>query len=108
MEKIAQIDIGERFLGEGHFLTRLTGVGQLVSIILSNAMVVAGIIMLFLLIFGGISMIAGAGRDNPEQAAKGKQAATAALIGFIIIFAAYWIIQIIEKLTGLNILESGL
>jgi len=104
MEKIAQIDIGQEFFGGAHFLREVTGIGQLVSIILSNAMVVAGVILLFLLIFGGISMIAGTGRDNPEQAAKGKQAATAAVIGFIIIFAAFWIIRIIETLTGLDIL----
>ena len=50
-------------------------------------------------------MVMGAGRDNPEQAAKGKQAATAAVIGFIIIFASYWIIQLIQLLTGITILQ---
>jgi hypothetical protein len=80
------------------------GLADLVSIILSNALVLAGVILFFLLIFGGFSMIIGAGQNNPEAAAKGKQAATTAVIGFIIIFAAYWIIQIIENITGLNIL----
>jgi hypothetical protein len=76
-----------------------------VSIFLSNAIVIAGVIMIFLLIFGGISIIMGAGQDNPETAARGKQAATTAVIGFILIFAAYWIIQIIEFMTGLEILR---
>jgi len=102
--KIA-INIGEQF---GSPFGQEYGLADLVSVILSNAMVVAGIILLLLLIFGGISMIMGAGQDNPEQAAKGRQAATAAVIGFIIIFAAYWIVQIIEVLTGLNILKPGL
>jgi len=103
MEKIA-VNIGSEF---GSPFGQSYGFGDLVSIILSNALVVAGIILLFLLIFGGISMIMGAGQDNPEQAAKGRQATTSAVIGFIIIFAAYWIIQIIEKVTGLKILEPG-
>ena len=103
MEKIA-VNIGSEF---GSPFGQNYGFGDLVSIILSNALVVAGIILLFLLIFGGISMIMGAGQDNPEQAAKGKQATTSAVIGFIIIFAAYWIIQIIETITGLNILKPG-
>src|SRR3990167_10818406 len=107
MDKIAQgVPIGETFFGGGHKLTTLTGIGDLVTIILSNALVIAGIIMLFLLVFGGVSMVIGAGRDNPEQAAKGKQAATAAVIGFIIIFAAYWIIQIVEYFTGIKILQT--
>ncbi len=103
MEKIA-VDIGKSF---GSPFGQTYGLADLVSVILSNAMVVASIILLLLLIFGGISMIMGAGQDNPEAAAKGKQAATSAVIGFIIIFAAYWIIQIIETLTGLNILNFG-
>jgi len=104
MEKIA-VNIGQEF---GSPFGQEYGLADLISVILSNAMVIAGIILLFLLIFGGISMIMGAGQDNPEQAAKGKQAATAAVIGFIIIFAAYWIIQIVENITGLDILKPGL
>ncbi len=103
MNKIA-VDIGSKF---GSPFGQEYGFADLVSIILSNTMVIAGIILLFLLIFGGISMIMGAGQDNPEAAAKGKQAATSAVIGFIIIFAAYWIIQIIETVTGLSILKPG-
>ena len=103
MEKIA-VEIGGSF---GSPFGQTYGLADLVSVILSNAIVVAGILLLFLLIFGGISMIMGAGQDNPEAAAKGKQAATAAITGFIIIFAAYWIIQIIETVTGLDILKPG-
>ena len=105
MEKIA-FNIGSAFgspIGQGDF-----GLAKLVSIILSNALVIAGIIMLFLMIGGGIGMIAGAGQGNPESAARSRQAVTAAVIGFIIIFAAYWIIQIVEIVTGLNILNPGL
>ncbi len=104
MNKLA-VDIGSSFnspFGQGK------GIGDLVSAIISNALVIAGIILVFFFIFGGISMIAGAGQDNPERAAKGKQAATSALLGFIIIFAAYWIIRIIESITGLKILNPGL
>lgn len=105
MDKIT-FSIGTAFnspIGQGDF-----GVAKLVSIILSNAVVIAGIIMLFLMIGGGIGIIAGAGQGNPEAAARGRQAVTAAVIGFIIIFASFWIIQIIETLTGLNILNPGL
>ena len=49
-------------------------------------------------------MIAGAGKDNPEQTAKGKQAVTSAVLGFVVVFAAYWIVQLIEEFTGLPLL----
>jgi ascorbate-specific PTS system EIIC-type component UlaA len=103
MNKIT-FDIGEKFLGGSKFLTETKDVGKLVSIIVSNAIIVAGVIMLFLFVGGGIAMIVGAGKNNPEQAGKGKQAVTAAVIGFVIIFAAYWIVQLIGKITGINIL----
>ena len=49
-----------------------------------------------------------AGNSNPEGAEKGKKVITAAVIGFVIVFSAYWIIKITEKLTGIPILNSGL
>jgi len=104
MNKIAQVDIGAQFGSK--FGTEL-GIGDLVSIILSNALVLAGIILLFILVLGGIGMIAGAGNSNPEQAGKGRQAATSAVVGFIIVFAAYWIMQLIEILTGFSILRPN-
>jgi hypothetical protein len=96
-------DIGEAFFGEsGHFLTELTGIGMLVSVFVSNAIVVAGIVLLFLLIFGGIGMMAGAGGKNPQKLAQGRQAVTAAVIGFIIIITAYWIVWIIGRTMGFD------
>lgn len=102
MNKLA-VDIGSSF---GSPFGQSKGIGDLVSVIVSNALVIAGVILLFFFIFGGISMIAGAGQDNPERAAKGKQAATSALIGFIIIFAAYWIIRLIEIITGVAFITA--
>ena len=83
-------------------------VGDLVSIILSNAIYIAGFIMFILFVAGGIGIMMGAGNDNPETAAKGKQAITAAVIGFVIVFSTYWIVQIIEAITNVQIINSGL
>ncbi len=96
MNKLA-LDIGNTF---GSPFGQTKSIGDLVSVLLKGSMAVAGVIILFFLVFGGISMIAGAGSDNPDQMAKGKQALTAAGIGFIIVFVAYWIIRIIEVIAG--------
>ena len=106
MNKLA-VDIEKGFFGIGPKtpLTELKNVGSLVSIILQISFALAGIVLLFFFIFGGFSIIAGAGKDNPEQAAKGKQAITSALLGFIVVFAAYWIVQLIELVTGIVILN---
>jgi len=105
MDKLAQVNIGSTF---GSRFGQDLGLSNLVSIILSNAMIIAGILMFVLILVGGFGIIMSAGSDNPEGAAKGKKAITAAVIGFIIIFASYWIIKIIETLTGLQILNSSL
>jgi len=84
------------------------GVGVLVSVILKNSLVIAGIILLGLLIFGGISFIMNAGKGDAKKAQQGKSAITNALIGFGIVLFAYSIIRIIEVITGLNILNSNL
>lgn len=99
--KIA-VDIGQTFLGNSSGnLKDATGIGVYVSAIVTGAISLSGIILLFLLIGGGIGIIQGAGKNNPEQLEKGKKAATSALIGFIVVIAAYWIVKLVESLTGL-------
>ena len=83
------------------------GIGGIISTLLKNVYILAGIILFILLIVGGLGFIMGAGSENPEQAKKGKQTITASIIGFIIIFISYWIIKIIEIITGFPILNPG-
>lgn len=103
----AQVNIGEAFkLKPGQGIAdaeHLQSVGGLITAILPNIFVLAGIILLFLLIFGGVAIILGAGKGNEERIQQGKQTITSALIGFLVVFAAYWIIQIVEIVTGIPI-----
>ncbi len=80
--------------------------GKLVSVLLANVYILAAVLLFFLLIFGGIRVIIGAGENNPGKTEEGKKAVTAAIIGFLLIFFSYWIIQLIEVATGLKILKS--
>ncbi len=85
-----------------------TSIGSLISTILPNIYVIAGIILFFLMVGGGLMVVVSAGKDDPEGTAKGRKAVTSALIGFLIIFASYWIMQIIQTVTGIKFFESGL
>jgi hypothetical protein len=105
LNKIAQVQIGPTF---GSLFGQTKGIADFVSIILSNAVAIAGVMLLFLLIFGGISIMIGSGSGNKEDIGKGKKAVTAAVAGFLIIFCAYWIIRIVEIITGYAILNPGL
>lgn len=81
-------------------------VGDYVSAFLKASITIAGIIALLLVVFGGIGMIVSAG--SAQQQEKGKGATTAGVLGLVLVVSAYWIIQIIQVLTGVDILNSGL
>jgi len=105
MNKLTSVPIGDSFLGTGSKLAEPGSVSLYVSAIITGAISIAGIILLFLLIGGGIGMISGAGKSDPKTVETGKKAATSALIGFIVVFSAYWIVKLIEQITGLSLIS---
>ena len=107
---LAQVDIGEAFKlkpnDTGIANTKGYGsLGEFISTMLPNVFVLASIILFILLIVGGFVMITSAG--NPEKQKSGSKALTAAITGFIIIFASFWVIKLIEFLTGISIFTTG-
>ena len=103
---IMAVNIGQAFKLGGESIETKQGYGNinsLVSVFLKNAYVIASVVLLFLLIGGGFTMISSAG--NLEKQQQGSKALTSAIVGFLIIFTSYWIIQIIEVLTGLEIIN---
>ncbi len=105
INKLLAVKIGEIPLGPGNNINNLyPNPASLVTVIVKNSLTVAGIIMLVLLIAGGFMMIASAGSGDQKKAASAKTMITDALIGFLVIFLSYFIIQIIEVITGVTIL----
>lgn len=108
MEKLALVNIGkELLLKPGVGVESIGTLGEFITAVLPNIYILAGLILLFLLIGGGLMVIVSAGQENPEGAATGKKAITAAVAGFFVIFASYWIIQIIEVVAGIEIFAPG-
>jgi type IV secretory pathway VirB2 component (pilin) len=104
--KLAQVNIGTALFGE-HAISSSTTLGAIVSGILPTLYTIAGVIAFVFLIFTGLGIIMGAGQENPEKLQKAKATFTWAMIGFLVIFGSYWIIQIIQVVTGINILTPG-
>jgi hypothetical protein len=80
--------------GASSFQT-ITGVSDIVSLFLKISFVLAGLILLFYFILGGIGMIGSAGKNDPKAAEQAKQTITSAVIGFVVVFVAYWIVKLI-------------
>lgn len=104
----AAVNIGDQyqFQGGAKATDSFGSVGDLISKWLPNVYIVAGIILFFYIILGGVAIISSAG--NQEKIQEGQKKLTSAVVGFVILFASYWIIQIIQVMTGVPILKSGL
>ncbi|MCL5675953.1 MAG: pilin [Patescibacteria group bacterium] len=75
-------------------------IGSIISFVLPYAFVLSGILLLFFLISGGFDLMTSAGDAKKTEQAKEKL--TNALIGFIIVFASFWIYQIIKYILGIK------
>src|SRR3989344_2030436 len=102
MNKLALVDIGSVF---GSPFGRDRGFADFVSVVLFNVIALASVLLLILIIYGSITIIAGAGSGNKEDVGKGRKAVTSALVGFLIIFVSYWIIYLLQRILGFNILQ---
>jgi hypothetical protein len=76
--------------------------GAVVSEALKYVYVIAGLMLLVWLIWGGIIMMTAAGDQN--KTAQGQGMITNAAIGFGIIFVSYFVVQIVEVVLGVKIL----
>ena len=77
-------------------------IGEIIGKLLPYIFVVAGLILLFVLIMGGLGLMTAAG--NPDKMKAGYGKITAGLIGFGIIFIAYFVAQLVEVMFGIKIL----
>ena len=78
-----------------------SNVSGIIGIILPFLFVIAGLILLFMLIYGGFHMMFAASDQKGLQEAKGK--ITNALMGFLLLFISYWLVQIVEAVFGISI-----
>lgn len=91
--------------GDFSALANLTVPG-LVSGLIKLALVVAAIVFFFILVVGGIQWIASGGDKAQTEAARNR--ITAALVGLVIVFAAWAIVALIQTFFGINIFQLSL
>lgn len=77
--------------------------GGIVSVFLPYLLTLAGMVLFGMLVLGGFTMLAGAADKESQE--KGKQMITSSLVGFFVIFLAYWIAQILQVIFKVNILS---
>ena len=92
----AQVNIAEPSVWP---LARWTDLGQLFTSIIPNILIFAGVIFFILTVFAGISMLTSAGSGDAHASEKTKNFLTYSVVGLVIIFSAYWILQIVNYIT---------
>lgn len=76
---------------------------SIISALIAFVMIVAALIFFFMLVLGGIKYITSGGDKGQTEAARGQ--ITAALIGLVIVFAAWAIVNLVNVFFGVNILH---
>lgn len=76
---------------------------NMVSTFFSILLVVVGIVFLFVLIMGGLKWMMSEGDDKKLTAARNQ--VTNALVGLVIVFAAWAIVALINSIFGINLLN---
>lgn len=74
--------------------------GDIVSGLLPYLFAGAGLLLLLYLIYGGLSLMLS--RGDPKAVQSAKEKITSAVIGFIIVFVSYWLVQIVGKILGIE------
>ena len=81
---------------------QLSTPGGILSRVLEFAFPLAGLILFVMIVWGGFETLAGSATKKSVE--SGRKRITAAILGFILLFASYWIIQIIQLVFGVQIL----
>ena len=105
----AQVKIGQNTpIGNSNLATKYPNISSLFNVMLKNSITVIVVLLLILLLSGGLMYIISAGSQDQKNTEKGLKIVQSAIIGFIVVFLSYAIVQIVQVITGLNILNPSI
>lgn len=76
--------------------------GDVVSRALAYILPLAGLILFGMILISGFQLLTSAG--EPKKMDSAKQRLTWAIIGFVVLFVAFWLMKAIEFILGIKIL----
>lgn len=85
---------------QGPLDPQIKDVGSLVSRVLSFILPLAGVVLLFVFIWGGYDFMMSQG--NPERIKSAQAKITSGIIGFFILVTAYLVVRVIATIFGLG------
>jgi hypothetical protein len=91
------------YIGESEFAEDLSTPGGIVSRLLLFLFPLAGLVLFAMIVWGGFEILVKA-NESQKALDAGRNRITAAIVGFLLLFSSYWIIQIAEVIFGIVIL----
>lgn len=73
---------------------RFENLGDIITIALGYLFPIAGLIMFLYIVYGGFQWLTASGDPKKVEAARNR--ITYAIVGFVLLIAAYWITKIVE------------
>lgn len=80
---------------------------SIVEALVTFILIATALVFFFVLIFGGVLVITSGGGDS-QQTARGQKAVTGALVGLLIVFGAWALIQILGTFFGVDLLNIAI
>ena len=74
--------------------------GSIITGVLPYIFAIAGVVLLFNIISSGFKMMTSKGDPKVLQVAQAKL--TTSVIGIVILFASFWIVQLVMQFLGIN------
>ncbi len=87
-------------LQQGQFLGNKITLGSILGSLMQYLLPIAGVGLLVVILISGFTLLTSAG--DTKKMEKGKQTLTYGIVGFIIIFLAYWITQLLGIMFGVQ------
>lgn len=96
----AEVTVGGQTITNPLLDSSFTSIGDVINRVLPFLYGIAGIILFFILIWGGIDMVASGG--DAEKVGAGRMKITAGIIGFILLVISFLLVRILAYVFGLS------
>lgn len=82
--------------------SKFPDLGSVISAALPYVYLIAGLILFANLVMGGITLMTAAG--DQAKTKQGYGMLTAGLVGFLIVFVSYFVLQIVQVILGIQVM----
>ena len=103
-QRLLALELQDAYLLDGQtpVADRFGSPAQIINVLMPNIFAIASLFVFLIIVGAGFKRVMNP--DNKKSTEEGKKALTYGIGGFLLLFASYWIVQLIQYVTGTTIL----